>query len=124
MNHFVDALRKYVDFSGRASRAQFWWFLLVAIVISIVLSILDNALGTVPDGQYWSSGLLSSLFSLAIFLPSLALLVRRLHDTGRSGWWVLLVLVPCIGLIAWFVFALQASENGVNQWGPNPHTQF
>jgi len=118
VSHFVDALKKYVDFGGRASRTQFWMFVLVYFVLAVVAAILDYALGTVPDGA--STGLIGLVLALALFLPSLALTVRRIHDTGRSGWWVLILLVPCIGFIAWLVFALQASEEGANQWGPNP----
>jgi uncharacterized membrane protein YhaH (DUF805 family) len=119
MNHFIDAMRKYVDFGGRATRSQYWWFLLIATVISIALSIVDAQLGTTVDSSAAvDSGLLSGLFSLAIFLPSLAVTVRRLHDTGRSGWWILVLLIPCVGLIFWLVFALSGSEPRDNRWGP------
>lgn len=120
MSHFVDGLKKYVDFGGRASRTQYWMFMLVSFVISIVLLIVDNALGTAPDVETGvGTGLLGAIFSLAIFLPSLAILVRRFHDSGKSGWWALILLVPCVGLIVWLVFALQKSD-GPNQWGPAP----
>jgi len=117
MEHFADAFKKYAVFRGRATRTQFWWFILIATVISIALLVLDNAIGTVSDGPGLQQGLFGAIFSLVIFLPSLALIVRRLHDTGKSGWWALILLVPCVGLIAWFVFALQASEPGENRWG-------
>ncbi|HEX6741470.1 MAG TPA: DUF805 domain-containing protein [Sphingomicrobium sp.] len=85
-------LKKYAVFSGRAPRAEYWWFYLATFVINIPLSIADEAIAS------WSP--LSSLFSLAIFVPSLAVTTRRLHDTNRSGWWQLIFLVPIFAIVA------------------------
>jgi uncharacterized membrane protein YhaH (DUF805 family) len=86
-------LTKYVDFSGVASRSEFWWFMLFVVVAGIVLG--------------WISPWLANIFGLAMVLPELAAGARRLHDTGRSGWWQLLVLLPVIGIIVLIVFWVQ-----------------
>ncbi len=110
-------LSKYVDFSGRARRSEYWYFALFGFLVGIVTGVLDAILGTDYDGS--SGGLINTLGSLALFLPSLAVAVRRLHDTDRSGWWILLGLIPIIGwivLIVWFCTDSKAD----NQYGPNP----
>ena len=110
-------LSKYVDFSGRARRSEYWYFALFTFLVGLVASILDAILGTGYDDS--SGGLINSLASLAFLLPSLAVAVRRLHDTGRSGWWMLLIFVLIIGwivLLVWFVTDSKAD----NQYGPNP----
>jgi uncharacterized membrane protein YhaH (DUF805 family) len=84
---------KYVDFSGRAGRPEYWWFVLFIVVVSIVLSMISNTA--------------SAVFSLATLLPSISAAARRLHDTGRSGWWQLIALVPIIGWIVLIVFLAQ-----------------
>ena len=88
-------LSKYVDFSGRARRSEFWWFALFTFLVGIVTGVIDSILGTDYDNS--TGGLVNSLGSLALLLPSLAVAVRRLHDTGRSGWWILLGLIPGAG---------------------------
>lgn len=114
---FGDAVKtclgKYVDFSGRARRSEYWWFFLFNVLVGVVGYVIDAALGTYP--------LFYALVALALFLPGLAAAVRRLHDTGRSGWWYLIALVPCIGFIVFIVFAVQDSGPD-NQYGPNPKT--
>lgn len=112
MNAYFDVLKQYVNFSGRARRREYWMYTLIATVISIVISVLDSVIGTSP----W----LGALYSLAIFLPSLGVTVRRLHDTDRSGWFVLLGLIPCVGFIILIVFLATDSKPGDNQYGPNP----
>ncbi|MDZ5663501.1 DUF805 domain-containing protein [Nocardioides sp. S-58] len=110
-------LSKYVDFSGRARRSEYWYFALFNFLVGIVTSILDAILGTGYDDS--TGGLFNTLGALALLLPSLAVGVRRLHDTGRSGWWILLGLIPLIGwiiLIVWFC----TDSKPDNQWGPNP----
>ena len=111
-------LSKYVDFSGRARRSEYWYFALFNFLVGIVTNILDAILGTGYDGAT-SGGLVNSLVALALFLPGLAVAVRRLHDTGRSGWWILLVFAIIVGwivLLVWFVSDSKAD----NQYGPNP----
>jgi uncharacterized membrane protein YhaH (DUF805 family) len=103
--NYVDVLKKYTVFTGRARREEFWLFVLVSVAISIVLSFL---------------GPLAFIYSLGVMVPSLAVGARRLHDTGRSGWWQLLGFIPLVGAIVLIVFAVQDSQPGDNQYGPNP----
>ncbi len=115
MNWFLEALKKYAVFSGRARRKEYWFFVLFYLIIYIVLLLIDSAvLGS--EGI----GLLATLFSLAMLLPALGVAVRRLHDTGRSGWWILIGFIPLIGVIVLLVFYLQDSQPGDNEYGPNP----
>jgi len=116
MRWYVEVLRKYATFEGRAHRTEFWMFVLWSLVISLALSIVDYAIGT--DGEY--IGLLSGIYSLAVLLPSLAAGARRLHDTGRTGWWQLLSIIPLLGLIPLIVFWAKEGERGPNEHGPNP----
>ena len=117
MNSYLEVLRKYAVFGGRARRTEYWMFALVNVVVSMVLTFVDTSLGmTVSYGV----GTLSSLYALAVLIPSLAVSVRRLHDTGRSGWWWLISLVPFIGVIVLLIFAAQDSEPGGNKYGANP----
>ncbi len=108
-------LNKYVGFSGRARRSEYWWFVLFTVLVSIVASIIDAIIGTSSGG----TGLISGLASLALFLPSLAVAIRRLHDTSRSGWWVLIGLIPIVGWIVLIVFYVQDSHPD-NKYGPSP----
>ena len=110
-------LSKYVDFSGRARRSEYWYFALFSFLISFVTLIVDRAIGT----DWENGGLLNSVAGLALLLPSLAVGARRLHDTGRSGWLLLLVLIPLLGVIVLIVFFVQDSKAD-NTYGPNPKT--
>jgi uncharacterized membrane protein YhaH (DUF805 family) len=118
MDWFVTGLKKYAVFRGRAGRPEYWYFTLIYFLASIVLVVLDAIAGTFAAGS--GVGLLSGIFSVALALPVLAVTVRRLHDTGRSGWWLLIVLVPLIGAIVLVVFTLQAGTEGANRFGPGP----
>ncbi|WP_422769320.1 DUF805 domain-containing protein [Plantactinospora sp. WMMC1484] len=116
-------LSQYVGFSGRARRAEYWWFFLFSLLVGIVTSILDSALGTDFEGSSASGGLLNLIASLALLLPSLAVAVRRLHDTDRSGWWILIGLIPLVGAIVLLVFFVLDGTPGPNRFGPSPkHT--
>jgi uncharacterized membrane protein YhaH (DUF805 family) len=117
MGWYIEVLKKYAVFSGRARRKEYWFFVLFNILISIGLSFIDQATGTVNTETGY--GLLSGIYSLAVLIPSLAVLVRRLHDTDRSGWWVLIGLIPLIGWIVLLVFAVQDSQPGQNEYGAN-----
>lgn len=117
MNAYLDALRRYFDFSGRSTRSQFWLFTLGAIMASIAALIVDGASGSGTAGE---PGLVTSLVLLGHLIPSLSVMVRRLHDIDRSGWWVLLGLVPLVGSIVLLVFACTASTAGANRFGPHP----
>ena len=113
---YIDVLKKYAVFSGRAGRKEYWWFVLINIVIyCIVLFLLKKAVGNALLGGLM---LLPSLYLLAIILPSWAVSVRRLHDSNHSGWWVLISLVPLIGQIVFFIFLVMPSDVGDNRFGP------
>jgi uncharacterized membrane protein YhaH (DUF805 family) len=118
MSWFVEALKKYAVFSGRSRRKEYWYFALFVIIISFVLSIIDLLTGAYA--RTVGVGLLSSIFSLAVLIPSIAVTVRRLHDIDRSGWWLLIALVPLVGWIVLLVFSVQESTPGSNKYGPNP----
>lgn len=111
-------LKKYADFSGRARRKEYWMFALLLIVVSFVLGIVEGVVGL--TGMVGPYGPLSALFMLAIIVPSIAVGVRRLHDTGRSGWWMLIGLVPFIGAIVLLVFYVLEGTRGPNEYGPDP----
>jgi uncharacterized membrane protein YhaH (DUF805 family) len=113
-------LSQYVGFGGRARRAEYWWFVLFSVLVGIVTSILDIALGTDFEGSVTSGGLFNLIANLALLLPSLAVAVRRLHDTDRSGWWILIALIPLIGAIVLLVFFVQDGTAGPNRFGPSP----
>jgi uncharacterized membrane protein YhaH (DUF805 family) len=115
---YLEALKKYAVFSGRARRAEFWYFVLFNLIVAIVLALIDTLLGTTTGVS--SFGILSGLYSLAVLIPTLALWVRRLHDIDRTGWWVLINLIPLIGTIVLLVFALTPGTPGSNQYGPDP----
>jgi uncharacterized membrane protein YhaH (DUF805 family) len=117
MSWYIGVLKKYFEFSGRARRMEFWMFALFNFIVAVVLGVVDNVVGTVTEGGV---GILGTLYSLAVFLPSLGVQVRRLHDTGRSGWWILIGLVPCVGWIILLVFNVMDSQEGTNAYGPNP----
>jgi uncharacterized membrane protein YhaH (DUF805 family) len=118
MDWYIAVIKKYAVFSGRARRKEYWYFVLFNILISIGLSIIDAVLGT--GNAETGTGLLSGIYSLAVLIPSLAVLVRRLHDTNRSGWWILIGLIPIIGWIVLLVFMVEDSNPGQNQYGANP----
>ena len=112
MNGYLATLKKYADFSGRARRTEYWLFVLFSMVITMVLGVVDYVLG--------SPGIVGLLFALAILIPSIAVGVRRLHDTDRSGWWLLIAFIPIIGTIALLVFLLLDSNPGENRFGSSP----
>ena len=118
MDWFLAALKKYAVFEGRARRREYWFFALFVLIIQIVLNIVDRMTGTYS--AVYQCGVLGGIFSLAILLPALAVGARRLHDTGRSGWWLLIGLIPLIGAIVLIVFFVLDSQPGTNQYGPNP----
>jgi uncharacterized membrane protein YhaH (DUF805 family) len=103
MEHFLDAFRNFANFSGRATRKQYWMFILFYIIFYVILAAIDGVMGTV---------LLSSIFSLVMLIPSLSYAARRLHDTDRTGWWQLIALIPIVGAIVLIVFLAQQSTDG------------
>ena len=119
MKWFLDALKnKYATFKGRARRKEYWYFVLFYALAIVALAIVDGVVGTFSEEI--GIGLFSGVFVLATFVPTLAVTVRRLHDTDRSGWWVLLDLVPFVGALVLFVFTVLDSQPGANRFGPNP----
>ena len=106
--------REYATFSGRASRPEFWWFALFLFLANILLGLTDAAI--FPG----NTSLLGPLFGLATIVPAIAVSVRRLHDIGKTGWWVLLHLIPVIGFLVMLYFYLQPTEAGENEYGPPP----
>lgn len=116
MEWYLKVLKNYVGFTGRARRKEYWMFVLVSAIISILLAIVEALIG-VDD-------FITGLYSLLVLLPTLAVGVRRLHDTGRSGWWLLIALIPIVGAIILIVFFCEDSKADENQYGPNPKLEF
>lgn len=112
MEWYLQVLRKYADFSGRARRKEYWMFVLFNIIIAIPLVIIDMAL----FGHY----LLYIIYVLIILIPSIAVAVRRLHDIGKSGWFYLISLIPVVGAIILLIWFCKDGEAGTNKWGKNP----
>ena len=106
---------KYADFSGRARRSEYWYFVLFNFLVSLVISGLGGMIF-----RTWLVNALSGLYSLCVIVPALAVLVRRLHDTGKSGWFALFVLIPAVGALIEIYFLVQDSQPGNNLYGPNP----
>lgn len=104
-------LSKYADFSGRASRSEFWWFGLFQALVFAALSVVD------PSMMLYNLGL------ILLFLPSLTAAVRRFHDVGKSGWWFLILFLPLIGIFIYLYFMISKSEAGPNRFGPQPGTR-
>jgi len=117
MNWYLDVFKKYAVFSGRTQRAEYWYFVLFNLIVSIILTVSDIMLGTYNVQA--DSGLLSGIYGLAVIVPSLAVGARRLHDIGKSGWWQLILLIPIIGIILLIIwFATDSKED--NKYGVNP----
>lgn len=118
MYWWLKCWRKYAVFSGRAERKEYWYFLLFTVLANVTCLFLDNYLGTRhPTARV---GLIGGMFALAALLPTLAVSARRLHDTGKSGWYLLLGLVPLLGAIVLLIFMAQPTMIGENIYGPDP----
>jgi uncharacterized membrane protein YhaH (DUF805 family) len=105
---------KYVAFEGRATRPEYWWWFLFVLAVSVILQIAGSVALGADSG---AGGVLSGLFTLVVLLPGLAVGVRRLHDTDRSGWWLLFALVPVIGYLVLLYFMVQPGTPGPNRFG-------
>ncbi len=112
MNWYVEVLKKYAVFTGRASRTEYWMFFLFNLIIVLAIGIVERILG-IP-------AVLGIIYGLAVLVPGIAVGVRRMHDTDRTGWWLLIGFVPVIGAIVVIVFLAQASTPGDNQYGATP----
>jgi len=120
MNWYVTVLKRYGVFVGRAGQAEFWWFFLINLLITIALAVVDQHTGTFDaEGGY---GLVSGIYTVAVALPTLAVSVRRLHDTGRSGWWVLIGIIPVVGTIILLALFILEGTPGDNRFGPQPRS--
>ena len=117
MNWYLDVLKKYAQFGGRARRKEYWFFVLFNMLISIALTIIDGLTGTLNAES--GVGLLSGIYALAVLIPSIAVGFRRLHDTGRSAWWLLILFIPLIGIIVLLIFLVQDSKEE-NEYGVSP----
>ena len=111
-------LKNYINFKDRARRKEYWFFVLFNVIAGIILGIVDNMTGTM--NQETGYGLLSGIYSLLVFLPALGVSVRRLHDTDRSGWWILIAFIPIIGALILLYFFVSDSQDETNRFGPNP----
>jgi uncharacterized membrane protein YhaH (DUF805 family) len=112
MKWYIEVLKKYAVFSGRAHRTEYWMFCLFNIIIAFVLGVAEGIVG--------GPGIVGLIYSLAVLLPSIAVTIRRLHDIDRSGWWLLIVLVPLIGPFVLLWFMVKGSSDGDNTYGVNP----
>jgi uncharacterized membrane protein YhaH (DUF805 family) len=111
LEYYTGVLKQYTNFSGRSRRAEFWMYTLINTIISVVLAIVDMAVGL--------GGILQGIYGLMVLLPGIAVATRRLHDTNHSGWWQLIALTV-IGIIPLFIWSVQDSDPGDNRYGPNP----
>jgi len=109
---YLAVLKKYAVFSGRARRKEYWMFFLFNFIVAIGLAIID--------GLFGGSGVLGTLYALGVFIPNVAVSVRRLHDTNRSGWWLLLYFIPIIGALVVLFFMVQDSNEDENDFGESP----
>lgn len=113
MSHFINAITQhYADFSGRARRKEYWMFMLFGYLLGVAAFLLD---GVAAGG-----GIISGLLLLGLLVPSLAVAVRRMHDVGKSGWFLLITIIPLVGPIWLLILACTDSQPGTNQYGPNP----
>lgn len=124
IEYYKMALNRYADFSGRSRRSEYWYFVLGNVLIVFALAIVGGGIAAAvgsEEAMMIPAGLIG-IFYLAVLIPSLALIVRRFHDQGKSGWFALLMLIPYLGGLIVFVFMCLDSEPGANKWGPNPKT--
>jgi uncharacterized membrane protein YhaH (DUF805 family) len=118
MHWYLEAFRKFADFHGRARRKEYWMFMLFNVLFIMVAAVVDVLTGTV--GAIGTFGLVGGVYGLAIVIPGLAVTVRRLHDTGRSGWWLLISFVPFIGVFVLLFLVVLNSQPAANRFGENP----
>ncbi|MFM4842238.1 DUF805 domain-containing protein [Aeromonas veronii] len=113
MNWYISVFKQYAVFSGRARHTEYWMFVLCNVIVMLLLGMVDKLIG--GDNE-----LISSIYSLAVLLPSLAVAARRLHDTDRSAWWLLLGLIPIIGTLVLIYFMVCNGQQGPNRFGDDP----
>jgi uncharacterized membrane protein YhaH (DUF805 family) len=118
MEWFIVCMRKYADFSGRARRKEYWMFVLFNVIFAMLAALVDVVLAN--GSQNSPAGIFSGLYSLAVFLPGLAVTVRRLHDQDKSGWWYFIQMIPIIGGIWLFILLVTDGQPASNRFGPDP----
>jgi len=118
MNWYIKVLKNYFNFDGRARRKEYWFFMLFNVIFAIVAAVIDNVLGIASEELGY--GPIYGLYALATFIPGIAVSIRRLHDIGKSGWYFLLGIIPCVGGIILLVFALTPGDPYDNEYGPDP----
>lgn len=111
----ASGFRHYVNFRGRALRSQYWWWTLFVVVVTVIAQFIDGAVSGTDFGQV---GVISIIVGLGLFLPGLSVAIRRLHDTNRRGWWILIGLIPIIGWIILFIWYVSKGTEGDNNYGP------
>lgn len=117
MEWYLQVLKKYAVFDGRASRSEYWYFFLFNIIIGFIFGLIDGFAGLAITS---SVGVLGGIYSLVLLLPGIGVFIRRMHDTGRSGWWWLIAFVPIIGAIMMIIWLVKDSDEGTNKYGPSP----
>ena len=122
MNWYLKCFKQYSDFSGRARRTEFWMFNLFTLIVLFICIFCDVFLGfeSFYNDPEFVKGPITSIYFLFSLLPGLSVIVRRLHDVGKSGWFYFLALIPIIGPIWLFVLLVTDSQPGENKWGTNP----
>ena len=129
MMSFIDSVKSvmmnnYANFNGRASRSEFWWFALATSIAGFCFGLVDGVILVVMDAPLdsilWTLSPITTLFQLAIFIPSLSVAVRRFHDLGKSGWFWFILLIPCVGIILYIVWMATDGEPHDNMYGPVP----
>ena len=123
--YFIDTLKnRYAKFGGRATRSEYWYFVLFHFIIIVLATLIDtyvlNPLLGMDGAQSAQGGILQVIVALALFIPLIAVGIRRLHDIGKIGWWYLLALIPIVGMLVLLYFFVQDSQPGENLYGANP----
>ncbi len=123
--YFIDTIKnRYAKFDGRATRSEYWYFILFYFIFSIIAATLDslviNPMLGASSTEAGQGGILQMIFALGLLIPSIALGIRRFHDIGKSGWWMLIGFIPILGLLALIYFYVQDSQAGSNLYGENP----
>jgi uncharacterized membrane protein YhaH (DUF805 family) len=123
--YFIDTIKnKYADFNGRATRSEYWYFVLFYFILSVIARVIDitlvNPQLSLSPEIAQQGTVITGLFSLALLLPQIAVGIRRLHDIGKSGWWYLLILIPILGWLVLIYFYTQDTQSGTNAYGSNP----
>ncbi|WP_310558976.1 DUF805 domain-containing protein [Flavobacterium sp.] len=112
----------YANFNGRARRSEYWYYILANLIILIVAAVIDSVTGL--NFEPLPYGIIYSIYAIATFLPGIAVAIRRLHDVGKSGWFLLILFFPLIGSIWLLILACREGDQGTNQYGPDPKNEF